>query len=229
MNRRRLTMILGFVAAAVGADRDAAFFAKRAEKLLGAYREQWFTWRSARMKRCLEEISDACGNGAWKIVVSPCFKRIAHKPDWKADVPVRQRLREAGYDPELYPRDGRIRYALRRETARGGWEESSISNVLSKASMDIYRGNGAAYLAPGGIEERPLDTKGLARWWWRYASNGVYDMKPAGDEAFFDVRKLVEEADPDIIIHKWTDCNYTTAHAEESRRALYDYYTGARR
>ena len=76
----------------------------------------------------------------------------------------------------------------------------------------------------GSLNEHWHVATAAKTWWWRGTASCVYDVKPSGDCAFWDVVTTCASYAPQTIIHTWLDMNCTTAHAEACRRFVDAYY-----
>ena len=130
-----------------------------------------------------------------------------------------------GYTPSRYPRDGGIE--LWPKACFGSeWNIAGYAKAFAPHRSATTRAFDAAYLTPGGLNEHNWNKVDAAkRWLWRSYGVIVYDLKPAGEYAFFDCVTACRDYTPKSLLRTWLDVNLTTGHDAEARRFLNGFYS----
>ncbi len=204
-------------------------FEKRYEVLNSKHAQAWYAWRARKMRESLETIGDlvAKGENKWAVYASPGIRRTREDSPFDSifstaeerDTDYPRLLAEAGFPSDLYGRgtDAWVTLVPRVAFARAH-DLKHWGAAMNAGARAIYAKQDAVYFDPTGLNERWTSTSGLDAWWWRAAGSTVFDVKPSGTGAFFDMVDVCADHTPTLMIHTWLDVNYPTAHGREGRR-----------
>lgn len=213
----------------------AGRFANRYELLMkGELRPQWTAWRNRVVKERLDAMRKVVRTGAekWDFIVSPNFSAGADSPFARADATKAERdgFLQARYvsatsDPSVYdPAQEGVRMLPKLDYGK----ELQLSNygmMFSAGARDLVRRYDAVYLAPSGLNEHIGTQVPMAKaWWWRSNGVAVFETKPAGGFALYDMAAVCRDYTPRIFFHTWLDVNIPSAWSAEERRAAFGFY-----
>lgn len=172
--------------------------------------ERWRNWRFDKVRAAHERLASVVrARTPWRYLVSP---QVTSQYDAN------------GYTSERYP-TGRAVELLPGAAYQHDWRVDTYADVFSPAVHARTKACDSLYLAPYGLEENNVSSVDAAkRWWWRSYGVIVYDLKPAGENAFFDCTLSCKDHTPRLFLHTWLDVNVPTAFNEESRRFLSGFY-----
>lgn len=188
--------------------RDAASpnrFAKRYELLTGRHREAWFAWRRRVMAKKLAEVAAQCRGkyGDWTFWTSPCTDGEPTASDY------------AGTDIRVLPK---IPYGKELQL------DSYIRGFGREARAERKDAE-QVYLAPTGLNERNFTQLNRASgWWWQTPRCVVFETKPSGPNAMYDLSLVIADKAPRTLFHTWLDMNIPTGNPDEERTAAYRFY-----
>ena len=188
--------------------RDAASpnrFAKRYELLTGRHRDAWFAWRRQVMAKKLAELAAQCRGtyGDWSFWTSPCTDGEPTEADY------------AGTDIRVLPK---IPYGKELQL-------DSFIRGFGREARAGRRNSEQVYLAPTGLNERNFTQLNRASgWWWQTSRCVVFETKPSGPNALYDVTLVVADKAPRTLFHTWLDVNIPTGNPDEERTAAYRFY-----
>ena len=192
-------------------------------------------WRNGEVKRRLDRMREAVRSGSrkWELWVSPSLEHggverafasadgtLADRRRFYADA-----LVSSACDPSLFDdgADGakllpKVDYATELDLADYGV-------LFNPGTRETYGRYESLYLAPIGLNEHIGTRVPLAKaWWWRSNGVAVFETKPAGENALYDVAQVVAGHAPRRFFHTWLDVNIPTGSAAEERRAAVGYY-----
>lgn len=209
-------------------------FPARYRLLNGVYKANWYGWRAKRLRRALEEIREIVRSGdeEWEVFAMPTGQYAEDHPFCRTgataaerDVFLAEHLRRAGFDPDLYGEgtDAQVHLVPNAKYERALTTEN-YGILVNRGSRALYRKNDSLYFHPVGLNERPCRCPCATAWWWRDNGIAVYDVKPVGENAFFDLVDILADYSPRCLFHTWIDVNVPTAFTEEARRFLSGFY-----
>lgn len=207
-------------------------FAKRYELLNKKYNKEWYRWRSTKMRSKIEELAKVIrsGENTWKLFVVPTINYPEVHPFNRMDATARERdsyhetlMKHNAFDPAFYRSNEQIVLVPKVNYDRE-LRMALYGSITNRGSRKLYTRNNAVYLAPAGLNERKVKATAAKEWWWKDTGINVYDVKQAGEYAFFDVVDVLSGHAPKYLFHTWLDVNCTTAHTGEARRLLSAFY-----
>lgn len=211
---------------ALGVPYSPDRFARRHELLTSRYGREWFGWRARKMRESLDEISRICRGGTvdWTVYAVPGMRRDnAANPFPRKDSSFGERsgyvlkgMAEAAFPNEVWGDGGGARmipqmgYERSLDLASWGMSMSAGANALRRRQDACYFNT--------GLNERWVESSRLDGWWWRSAVSTVYDVRPSGEAAYFNLVDVCADYAPNVMLNSWLDVNVPTAHGRESRR-----------
>lgn len=212
---------------ALGVPYSPDRFARRHELLTGRHGREWFGWRARKMRESMDEISRICKGGAadWTVyAVSGMRRDNAGNPFQRKDSSFEERsgyvlkgMAEAAFPNDVWGEDGggarmipQMGYERSLDLATWGMSMSAGANALRRRQNACYFNT--------SLNERWVESSRLDGWWWRSAVSTVYDVRPSGTAAYFNLVDACADHAPEIMLNGWLDVNVPTAHGRESRR-----------
>lgn len=179
-------------------------FAKRYKLLTGRYRTDWESWRRRSLVKKTLELADQCRglHGNWKLWSSPCTG-VETTPGDYAGTNVRV-LEKITYGKELQLDDYLKGFTRTARAARTSSEWLYFACVLNEhLYTQVNRATG---------------------WWWKTTRCVVFDTKPSGPNAMYDLSLVVADHAPQTFFHTWLDMNIPTGSPDAERAAAYRFY-----
>ena len=206
---------------ALGVDaKDPKRFEKRYDAIHAAPERlaKWKEWRFDKLAEAHRALADVVRTRSrWRYAFSPQFPESDGDGDALAEW--------GGYTATRYPKDGGIEMWPKTSFGRE-WNIAGYGKAFAPHRSATTRAFDAAYLTPYGLNEHNWNKVDAAkRWLWRSYGVIVYDLKPAGECAFFDCVMACRDWTPKSFLRTWLDVNLTTGHDAEARRFLKGFYS----
>lgn len=211
---------------ALGVDaKDPKRFAKRYDAIHAKpdLLAKWGKWRKSKLAELHRALAAVVKTRTpWRYAFSPIF---SYGSSSSAFATFEAAFQQCGYTPKRYPRNGDIE--LWPKSCFGKeWNIAGYQDAFSPSHLAATRAFDAVYLTPYGLNEHNKNKVDAAkRWLWRSYGVIVYDLKPAGEYAFFDCVTACRDYTPKNLLRTWLDVNLTTGHDAEARRFLKGFYS----
>ena len=200
--------------------KDPKRFAKRYDAIHATPERlaKWKEWKFDKLAEAHRGLAVVVRTRSpWRYAFSPQFPESDGDGDALAEW--------GGYTAARYPKDGGVEMWPKASFGRE-WNIAGYGRALAPHRSATTRAFDGAYLTPYGLNEHNFNKVDAAdRWLWRSYGVIVYDLKPAGDYAFFDCVMACRDYTPKNLLRTWLDVNLTTGHDAEARRFLNGFYS----
>lgn len=216
---------------------DPKRFAKRYKLLTTKYARQWWKWRAQVLTGFIKDTQKMTPE--WSYYVYPYqLNRGIQKNPFTSYVGtaetrnsyINKRLRDGGYDPNLYASDPKINLISKvlyfnhfrshkdRYEYLYAWNNCKAMRKLCKLTKTLFWASTKSFFI-----EIDLPATKAEGWIWKCTSRGVYMPRRVGKNMMTALVNILAKVEVNTIYTMWLDCNFDTNINPAARRFAVEY------